>query len=295
VREVVHAGVDVDAFAPRLSFFFVCQADFFEEVAKFRALRRVYAKMMKEEFGARNPESMRLRFHTQTAAATLTKPQPLNNIVRTALQALAAVLGGTQSLHTNGLDEAYAIPSEMAMKVALRTQQVIADETNVTQVIDPLGGSYYVEALTRDFEVAIDEILDKVEQMGGTLRAIEANWFQREIADFSYGFAKRKASGDRPVIGVNKYLDQGEDKQIDVHTVDPTSERRKIDRLQQVKRERDNEVVRRTLNQLIATAKDPDANLMPPTIAAVKAHASMGEIVDALVPLFGRYTERPVF
>src|SRR6201991_3261942 len=168
VRTVTATGLDVDAFAPRLSFFFVCQADFFEEVAKFRALRRFYARMMRDEFGAQNPESMRLRFHTQTAAATLTKPQPLNNIVRTAIQALSAVLGGTQSLHTNGLDEAYAIPSELAMKVALRTQQVIADETNVTQVIDPLGGSYYVEALTRDFERAIDDVLERVEHMGGT-------------------------------------------------------------------------------------------------------------------------------
>jgi methylmalonyl-CoA mutase N-terminal domain/subunit len=295
VREVVATGVDVDAFAPRLSFFFVSQADFFEEVAKFRALRRVYAKMMKEEFGAVNPESMRLRFHTQTAAATLTKPQPLNNIVRTALQALAAVLGGTQSLHTNGLDEAYAIPSELAMKVALRTQQIIADETNVTQVIDPLGGSYYVEALTRDFEVAILEILDQVEQMGGTLRAIESNWFQREIAEFAYDFAKRKASGDRPVIGVNKHVDRGDDQRIETHKLDPASEALQIERLRNVKQARDDSAVRRALDEFVATAKDPAANLMPPTIEAVKVQASMGEIVESLVPLFGRYTEQPVF
>src|SRR5262252_326111 len=178
---VTQAGIDIDDFAPRLAFFFVSQADFFEEVAKFRAARRVYAKIMKERFGAKKAESMRLRFHCQTAAATLTKAQPLNNIVRTALQALSAVLGGAQSLHTNGLDEAYAIPSELAMKVALRTQQVIADETNVTQVIDPLGGSYYVEALTREFEDEITAILERVEEMGGTLRAIEQSWFQREI------------------------------------------------------------------------------------------------------------------
>ncbi|MSO96175.1 MAG: methylmalonyl-CoA mutase [Thermoleophilia bacterium] len=295
VQEVVNAGVDIDAFASRLSFFFVCQADFFEEIAKFRALRRVYAKMMKEEFGATNPESMRMRFHTQTAAATLTKPQPLNNIVRTALQALAAVLGGTQSLHTNGLDEAYAIPSELAMKVALRTQQIIAEETNVTQVIDPLGGSYYVEALTRDFEQGIHEYLDKIEALGGTLRAIELNFFQREIADSAYDFAKRKAAGERTVVGVNKYVDEGEGQKIEVHKIDPTSERRKIERLQEVKRKRDNERVQETLAVLLETAKNPDANLMPATIEAVKAQASMGEIVKTLEGLFGRYTETPVF
>jgi methylmalonyl-CoA mutase cobalamin-binding domain/chain len=295
VRSVTATGLDVDAFAPRLSFFFVCQADFFEEVAKFRAVRRYYARMMGEEFGATNPESMRMRFHTQTAAATLTKPQPLNNIVRTAIQALAAVLGGTQSLHTNGLDEAYAIPSELAMKVALRTQQIIADETNVTQVIDPLGGSYYVEALTRDFEKGIDEYLAKVDELGGTLRAIEQNYFQREIADFAYDFAKRKSSGERPVVGVNKYVDQGEDQEIEVHKIDPTSERRKIERLREIKRTRDNERVGARLDALVTVAKDPDANLMPATIAAVKAHASMGEIVNALEGLFGRYSETPVF
>jgi len=295
VREVVAAGIDVDSFAPRLSFFFVCQADFFEEVAKFRSLRRVYAKMMKQEFGATNPESMRMRFHTQTAAATLTRPQPLNNIVRTALQALAAVLGGTQSLHTNGLDEAYAIPSEMAMKVALRTQQIIAEETNVTQVIDPLGGSYYVEALTRDFEHGINEYLERIEQMGGTLRAIELNFFQREIADFSYGFALRKARAERTVVGVNKFVDETEDHEVEVHKLDPTAERRKIERLQQIKRARDPERLARALERLLEVAKNPSANLMPATVDAVRADASMGEIVKTLEPLFGLYTETPVF
>ncbi|MDO8187940.1 methylmalonyl-CoA mutase family protein [Conexibacter sp. JD483] len=295
VRRVTATGLDVDAFAPRLSFFFVCQADFFEEVAKFRALRRCYARMMKEEFGARNPESMRMRFHTQTAAATLTKPQPLNNIVRTAIQALAAVLGGTQSLHTNGLDEAYAIPSELAMKVALRTQQIIAEETNVTQVIDPLGGSYYVEALTRDFEQAINDYLDKIEEIGGTLPAIEQNYFQREIADFAYEFAQRKASAERTVVGVNRFVDQGEEQEIEVHRIDPTSERRKIERLKEIKRTRDDARVTAALEELARVASDPDANLMPATIEAVRAHASMGEIVTTLEQLFGRYTETPVF
>ena len=241
VREVTATGMHVDEFAPRLSFFFVCQSDFFEEIAKFRALRRCYARMMKEEFGAQKPESMRMRFHCQTAAATLTKPQPLNNIVRTAIQALAAVLGGTQSLHTNGLDEAYTIPSEMAMKIALRTQQIIAEETQVTQVIDPLGGSYFVETLTNEFEAEMLEYMERVEELGGTLRAIELNYFQREIADFAYDYAQRKASGDRAVVGVNKFVDETEDQRWRCTPDDPTTEGRKIARLTEIKRERDND------------------------------------------------------
>ncbi len=295
VREIVRAGVHVDEFAPRLSFFFVSQADFFEEVAKFRVLRLAYARMMRDEFGAQNPESMRMRFHTQTAAATLTKPQPLINIVRTALQALAAVLGGTQSLHTNGLDEAYAIPSELAMKVALRTQQVIAEETNVTSVVDPLGGSYYVEALTREFDRGIQVELEKIESLGGVVAAIESNYFQSQIVDSAYEFALRKASGDRTVVGVNRYVDEMEDQKIDVHKIDPTSEQRKIARLREVKQTRDNKRVQATLSALVEAAKDTNVNVMPATIAAVKAQASMGEIVDALVPMFGRYVEPGVF
>ncbi|HEV8307626.1 MAG TPA: methylmalonyl-CoA mutase family protein, partial [Methylomirabilota bacterium] len=210
VEEVARAGVPVDAFAPRLAFYFVAQADLFEEVAKFRAARRVWAKIMRERFAATRPESMRLRFHCQTAAATLTRAQPHNNIVRTALQALAAVLGGAQSLHTNGLDEAYAIPSEQAMKIALRTQQILAEETRVTSVVDPLGGSYYVEALTNRLEAEVFAILAKVDAMGGTIRAIEEGYFQREIAEAAYEFARRKASGEQPVIGVNRYVEPPE-------------------------------------------------------------------------------------
>jgi methylmalonyl-CoA mutase N-terminal domain/subunit len=295
VQQVTAAGIDVDSFAPRLSFFFVAQADFFEEIAKFRALRRVYARMMKERFGARNPESMRLRFHTQTAAATLTTPQPANNIVRTALQALSAVLGGTQSLHTNGLDEAYAIPSEHAMKVALRTQQIIADETGVSDVIDPLGGSWYVEALTDQFEQAIEEYLAKVDELGGTIAAIEANYFQREIADTAYDFALRKSSGERVVVGVNKYVDKGDEPPIEIHKIDPETERRKIEALRRIKSERDGDRVREALDRLRETAREESGNLMPPTIEAVRARASMGEIVKALEDVFGRYTETPVF
>ncbi len=295
VREVTEAGIDVDTFAPRLSFFFVSQSDFFEEIAKFRALRRVYARMMRDEFGARRPESMRLRFHTQTAAATLTKAQPVNNIVRTAFQALSAVLGGTQSLHTNGLDEAYAIPSEYAMKVALRTQQLIADETKVTNTIDPLGGSYHVEALTNEIERDILAYLDRVEEMGGTLRAIELNFFQREIADFAYDLATRKAGGDHVVVGVNRYVDADEDQKVEVHKVDPESEARKIAQLREVKAARDDAAVQAALERLAGTARDESANLMPPTIEAVRAHATMGEIVNALEEQFGRYVETPVF
>ncbi|MDP8910284.1 MAG: methylmalonyl-CoA mutase family protein [Chloroflexota bacterium] len=295
VQEVVAAGVPVDRFAPRLSYFFVCQSDIFEEVAKFRAMRRFYAKMMRNEFGATSPEAMRLRFHTQTAAATLTKPQPLNNIARTALQALSAVLGGTQSLHTNGLDEAYAIPSELAMKVALRTQQIIAEETSVANVIDPLGGSYYVESLTNEIEARIHTYLDKVEELGGTVKAIEEGFFQREIADTAYETARRKGVGDHVVVGVNKYVDPGADQEIETHQLDPESEHRQITRLKEIKAGRDQRAVADALTRLRQTARDPDANLMPATIDAVKADVSMGEIVAALRELYGTYQETPVF
>ncbi|WP_245997567.1 methylmalonyl-CoA mutase family protein [Streptomyces armeniacus] len=295
VADVVAAGVDVDDFASRLSFFFVSQADLFEEVAKFRAVRRYYARMMREDFGARNPQSMRLRFHAQTAAATLTKPQPMNNIIRTALQALSAVLGGAQSLHTNGLDEAYTIPSEQAMKIALRTQQILADETGVTSVIDPLGGSYYLENLTGELERGIGEYLARIEEMGGVEAAIEQGFFQREISDTAYDFARRKASGDRPVIGVNKYVDGGEAEKIETHQLDPASEARQIARLKRVRADRDPERAEAALRRLLAVARDDGANLMPATIEAVKAHLSMGEITGALRGVFGTYTETPVF
>lgn len=295
VDDVVAAGVDVDKFAPRLSFFFVSQADFIEEAAKFRAVRRYFAKMMHERFGARNPQSMRLRCHAQTAAATLTKPQPMNNIIRTALQALSAVLGGVQSLHTNGLDEAYTIPSEFAMKIALRTQQIIADETNVPNVIDPLGGSYYVENLTTQLERGIDEYMAKIDELGGVVAAIEQGYFQREISDTAYAYARRKASGDRPVIGVNKYVDEGEGEKIETHKLDPESEARQITRLKHVRESRDQDRADKALRELLAVARDDSANLMPATIEAVRAHLSMGEITGALREVFGSYTETPVF
>jgi 2-hydroxyisobutanoyl-CoA mutase large subunit len=296
VEEVRKTGMHVDEFAPRLAFFYVCQADFFEEIAKFRAARRVYAKIMKERFGANNPDSMRLRFHCQTAAASLTKPQYQVNVVRTGLQALAAVLGGAQSLHTNGMDEAFAIPTEEAMRLALRTQQVIADESGVANVVDPLGGSYFVESLTTQYEKAIFEVVDHVDANGGTVKLTEEGWFQRRIADFAYETALKKASGEKPVIGVNRYVDPNEAfDEVEIHAYDPTTADRQIARLQRVRRERDEANVSRLLERLVAVANDDTQNLMPVTIELVAAGASMGDIVEKLKALWGTYRERPVF
>jgi methylmalonyl-CoA mutase N-terminal domain/subunit len=295
VEEVVKEGLDVDSFAPRLAFYFVCQRDMFEEIAKFRAARRVWAKVMKERFGAKKAESMRLRFHCQTAAFSLTKPQPMNNIIRTAFQALTAVLGGAQSLHTNGLDEAYAIPSEQAMKIALRTQQILADETGVTDVVDPLGGSYYVEALTNQMEEAVFEILTKVDEMGGTVKAIEDGFFQRGIADTAYETARKKASGEHVVVGLNKYVEDAESFPIEIHRIDPQTEARQIARLQAAREGRDNARVEQLLTRLEREAQDPSVNLMPTTIELVRARASMGELVKRLRAVLGSYVETPVF
>jgi 2-hydroxyisobutanoyl-CoA mutase large subunit len=295
VEEVMKTGMPVDEFAPRLAFFFVSQGDFFEEVAKFRALRRCYAKIMKERFGAKNPDSMRLRFHCQTAAATLTKPQYKVNIVRTALQALSGVLGGAQSLHTNGYDEAFAIPTEDAMKMALRTQQIIAEETNVTSVIDPLGGSYFVEALTTEYEKKIFEILKEVEERGGTVKLIEQCWFQKHIADFAYETALRKQSGEKPVIGVNRFVETEEHVDIEIHPYDQSTADRQVARTQRVRRERDNALIERLLNELVEVAKDEHQNIMPVTIELVRNGATMGDIVEKLKTIWGTYRETPVF
>jgi 2-hydroxyisobutanoyl-CoA mutase large subunit len=295
VEEVLKTGMHVDEFAPRLAFYYVSQSDFFEEIAKFRAARRVYAKIMRERFGAANPESMRLRFHCQTAAASLTKPQYRINVVRTSLQALAAVLGGAQSLHTNGMDEAFAIPTEEAMKIALRTQQVIADESGVAGVVDPLGGSYFVESLTTQYERAIFAVLDEVDRNGGTIKLTQEGWFQRRIADFAYETALKKADGDKPVIGVNKYVDPQEKLDIALHPYDATTAKRQIDRLQRVRRERDNAKVIALLDRLVDVAKDERENLMPVTIELVAAGATMGDIIEKLKTLWGTYRENPVF
>ena len=295
VEEVQKTGMHVDEFGPRLAFFYVCQADFFEEVAKFRAVRRVYAKIMKERFGAKNPESMRLRFHCQTAAASLTKPQYQINIVRTGLQALAAVLGGAQSLHTNGMDEAFAIPTAEAMRIALRTQQIIADESGAADVVDPLGGSYYVENLTTQYEREIFKVVDYVDQNGGTVKLTEEGWFQRRIADFAYETALKKASGEKPVVGVNKYVMPDEKFDIELHPYDDSTATRQIDRLNRVRRERDNANVEKLLGKLVEVAKNPAENIMPVTIELVTAGASMGDIVEKLKTLWGTYREKPVF
>jgi len=295
VEAVKQAGMQVDEFAPRLAFYYVCQADFFEEIAKFRAARRVYAKLMRERFGATNPESMRLRFHCQTAAASLTKPQYEINVVRTGLQALAAVLGGAQSLHTNGMDEAFAIPTEEAMRVALRTQQIIADESGVADVVDPLGGSYFVESLTTQYERAIFDVIDEVDRRGGTLRLTEEGWFQRRIADFAYQTAQKKANGAKPVIGVNKYVLPGEPTALELHPYDTSTAERQIAGLNRVRSERDNAQVSSLLERLVVVASDSTQNILPITIELVAAGATMGDIVEKLKTVWGTYRERPVF
>ncbi len=295
VEEVTKTGMNVDDFAPRLAFFFVCQNDFFEEIAKFRAVRRAYAKIMRDRFGAKNPESMRLRFHCQTAAASLTRPQYKINVVRTAFQALSAVLGGAQSLHTNGMDEAFAIPTEEAMKIALRTQQIIAEETNAANVVDPLGGSYYLESLTNDYEKKIFEIVDEVDKLGGTIKLIKESWFQKHIADYAYDTAIKKQTGEKPVIGVNKYVEPDEKFDVEIHPHDETTAERQINRLRRVRKERDNAKVSALLDQLVRVAKDESANIMPITIELVREGASMGDIVEKLKKLWGTYRENPVF
>ncbi len=295
VEEVTKTGMDVDEFAPRLAFFFVSQADFFEEIAKFRALRRCYAKIMKERFGAKKPESMRLRFHCQTAATTLTKPQFMINVVRTGYQALSAVLGGAQSLHTNGYDEAFAIPTEDAMQLALRTQQVIADETNVTQVVDPLGGSYYVEALTNEYETKIFEVLDEIDERGGTIKLIEEGWFQKHIADFAYETALARQSGDKPVIGVNCFQIDESDVKIETHPYDFETAKKQISRTRHVRAQRDEARIQSLLEQLVETAQDDSRNIMPVTIELVREGATMGDIVEKLKTVWGIYREIPVF
>jgi methylmalonyl-CoA mutase N-terminal domain/subunit len=295
VEQVLKTGMHVDEFAPRLAFYYVAQSDFFEEIAKFRAARRVYAKLMRERFGAKNPESMRLRFHCQTAAASLTKPQYPINVVRTGLQALAAVLGGAQSLHTNGMDEAFAIPTEEAMKIALRTQQIIADESGAANVVDPLGGAYFVESLTTRFERAIFAVIDEVDRNGGTIKLTQQGWFQRRIADFAYETALRKANGEKPVIGVNKYVDPEEKFDIELHPYDPSTAKRQIARLARVRQQRDNPRVQALLDRLVGIAGNEDENVMPITIELVAAGATMGEIVEKLKTLWGTYRENPVF
>src|SRR5918996_1479029 len=287
VRAAIDAGLSVDAFAPRLSFFFACHMDFFEEVAKFRAARRMWSRIMTEEFGARDPRSAMLRFHTQTGGATLTAQQPENNIVRTALEALAAVLGGTQSLHTNSFDEALALPTEKAVRIALRTQQVIAHESGVPATVDPLGGSYFVERLTNDIEAGAWEYLEKIEAMGGAVEAIEAGWIQDEIHESAYGMQRRVEAGDRVVVGVNRFVTESEET-VEIQRLDEGQVRRQVERLGELRRKRDNAVVDRALKEVEETARGAE-NLLHPMREALRARATLGEVSDALRRAFGEY------
>jgi methylmalonyl-CoA mutase N-terminal domain/subunit len=289
VRWAVERGLDVDEFAPRLSFFFNAHNDFFEEIAKYRAARRIWATVMRDEFGARNERSLLLRFHTQTAGVTLTAQQPEINVVRVAIQALAAVLGGTQSLHTNSMDEALALPSAHAATVALRTQQIIAHESGVANTIDPLGGSYFVEAQTRRIEGEAYEYFRQVEDLGGVLPAIEAGFLQREIADAAYRYQREIDKQQRIIVGVNEYADE-QPLQIPILEMDPQGYARQAARLESLRRERDNEAVGAALRAVEEAAKGTE-NLMPHLIGAVKAYATLGEIIDVLRGVFGTYQE----
>jgi methylmalonyl-CoA mutase cobalamin-binding domain/chain len=292
--EVLATGMPFDRFAPRFSFYFIAHSDFLEEVAKFRAARRLWARIARERFGATRAESMRLRFHCQTAGSSLTAPQPLNNVVRGALQALAAVLGGAQSLHVSGMDEALAIPSEQAMKVALRTQQILLEESGVASTIDALGGSYAIEALTDAIERGARAYLERIDELGGVVPCIESGWFQQEIADSSYAFQLAKERRDRVIVGVNAYREPSSAPPFELHHVDPETETRKVAALAAYKAGRDTERVASALDELCEAAGS-GANLMPPTIEAVRARATGGEIVEALRAVFGSYVETVVF
>jgi methylmalonyl-CoA mutase N-terminal domain/subunit len=294
VEQAISRGLDVDEFAPRLSFFFNAQIDFFEEIAKYRAARRIWAKEMRETFGASNPRSWQMRFHSQTAGVSLTAQQPLNNIVRTAIEALAGVLGGTQSLHTNSYDEALALPTEEAVTIALRTQQVIAHETGVTNTADPLGGAYFVEALTDEMEARAYEYFKKIDELGGMVDAVKLNYPQREIADAAFALQLQIDSGERIVVGVNSFV-AADEEPIPTLRVDPELERKQLGRLQAARAGRDGAAVERALAALRDDAAHADRNLMDPLLACARAHASEGEIVQSLQQVFGDYTETPVF
>jgi methylmalonyl-CoA mutase N-terminal domain/subunit len=293
VEAGIERGLDVDAFAPRLSFFFNAHIDFFEEIAKYRAARRIWAREMSDTYGARRPESQRMRFHTQTAGVSLTAQQPLVNIVRTAIEALAGVLGGTQSLHTNSFDEALALPTEEAVRIALRTQQVIAHETGVINTVDPLGGSYFVEALTDRMERSAYEYFARIDELGGMVEAIKRGFPQREIADASFRHQQEVDSGRRTVVGVNRYQVDAEDG-LEIHRSDPSAERKQAGRLSAARARRDSGEAEAALAELRRAAAT-DANLMPYFLDAARARASEGEMVAALQEVFGTYTEQPVF
>jgi methylmalonyl-CoA mutase N-terminal domain/subunit len=292
VQYGVDAGLDVDEFAPRISFFFNSHSDFFEEIAKYRAARRIWAHVMRDRFKAKNPRSWQLRFHSQTAGVSLTAQQPYNNVVRTALQAMAAVLGGTQSLHTNSLDEALALPTAEAATLALRTQQIIAYETGVTDVVDPLGGSYFVEKLTRDLEEETLAYFDTIDRMGGMVEAIENGYPQREVAESSYKFQQAVERGEKVIVGVNGFVTEN-DEPIRVLYIDDTASARQLEKLKRLRATRDRARVDQTLEALKAGARGT-ANTMPLLIDAVRAYATVGEMCDALREVWGEYEEMPI-
>ncbi|MHA2352878.1 MAG: acyl-CoA mutase large subunit family protein [Candidatus Thorarchaeota archaeon] len=287
-------GLDVDSFAPRLSFFFNAHNDIFEEVAKYRAARRIWAREMKETFGVKKERSLWMRFHTQTAGCSLTAQQPMVNVVRTAYQALAAVLGGTQSLHTNSMDEALCLPTEDAVRVALRTQQILAHESGAANTIDPLAGSYYVEALTNEMEEEAYKYFEKVEALGGVVDAIEKGFFQREIADASYRYQKEIESGERPIVGVNDFVLEGEKITIPVLKIDEAVERRQIARTQKIRKDRDNKKVEKALDGL-RKASDSEENVMPHIVSAVREYATIGEIFEIWREIWGEWDEPKIF
>jgi methylmalonyl-CoA mutase N-terminal domain/subunit len=294
VRWGLERGMDIDEFAPRLSFFFNSHNDFFEEIAKFRAARRIWAREMKETFGAKNPRSWLCRFHTQTAGVSLTAQQPENNIVRVAIQALAAVLGGTQSLHTNSMDEAWALPSEDAATIALRTQQIIAEESGVVNTIDPLAGSFFVEHETNKIEQQVYDYWEQVEALGGVLPAIDQGFYQSEISAAAYRYQRETDDNDRVIVGVNGYVDDEEDLRIPILEMDPDGYDRQVNRLKTLREERDNERVAETLNALRNAAESKgqsDTNTMPFILDAVRAYATLGEITDVFRDVFGEYRE----
>jgi methylmalonyl-CoA mutase, N-terminal domain len=294
VEAAVERGLDVEDFAPRLSFFFNAHLDFFEEIAKYRAARRIWAREMRDRFGARNERSLLMRFHTQTAGVSLTAQQPEVNIVRTALEALAAVLGGTQSLHTNSFDEALALPTEEAARLALRTQQVIAHEAGVVNTVDPLGGSYYVEHLTNALEAQAYEYFDRISELGGVIAAIKENFFQREIAEASFQYQSEVETGQRIVVGVNKYLLEDEEP-IPLLRVDPALERKQIELLAAVRARRDSQAVETRLTALKEAAAKERVNLMPLIVDASRVYVTLGEMCDALRAVWGVWRETPVF
>jgi methylmalonyl-CoA mutase N-terminal domain/subunit len=289
VEAALRAGLPVDTFGPRLSFFFNAHLDFFEEVAKYRAARKLWAKIMKERFGAKDPRSMMVRFHTQTAGCTLTAQQPLNNIVRVAFQAMAAVLGGTQSLHTNSMDEALCLPSEQAVQVALRTQQLVAYETGVSDTVDPLAGSYYVESLTRGIYERAEEYIRKIDEMGGAASAIEKGFIQKEIQDSAFNYQREIESAERVVVGLNRFQVE-EKKPTNLLRVDPSVRLAQIEKLKRLRAERDHEKVKKTLAELKSCAEG-EGNLMIPILDAVRAYATLGEICDTLRLIFGEYQQ----